>query len=166
MTTTSVWQAYCTACDRSGDELRPSTLPLTLPSPFPAALAPEVQPVCCAGAACALQKSHSVGIPNALDRPRASKVKEGHPDNVAPAILWWSYLVFVEGGHTVCSRIKIARGFLCGPLHRHIRCKRKTPVSPCLPKSPVETAVWQMGRVVTVTNALATGNAGLLHRLR
>ena len=27
---------------------------------------------------------------------------------------------------------------------------------------PVETAVWQMGRVVAVTNALATGNAGLL----
>ena len=154
-----VWQAYCTACDKLGDEPTPKHITIDSPIPFSGGLGSSSTCVI-AGVACALQESHSGWDPErALDL--ACRI-EGHPDNVAPAIYGGLTSSFVEGGHTVCSRIKIARGFSFVAIAPPYSVQTEDARLAMPSEVPIETAVWQMGRVVAVTNALATGNAGLL----
>lgn len=154
-----VWQAYTQACDKLGSDPTPKHISIDSPIPFSGGLGSSSACVI-AGVACALSESHGGWDPErALDL--ACRI-EGHPDNVAPAIYGGLTSSFVEGGHTVCSRIKIARGFSFVAIAPPYSVQTEDARHIMPTEIPLETAVWQMGRVVAVTTALETGNAGLL----
>lgn len=88
---------------------------------------------------------------------------EGHPDNVAPAILGAAVCSFTPGGrlprclrYDVSDRLRFVT--VIPPYEVHTSEARKV-----VPKEvPLSTAVWQMGRVAGLTRGLETGDASLI----
>ena len=88
---------------------------------------------------------------------------EGHPDNVAPAILGAAVCSFTPDGrlprclrYDVSDRLRFVT--VIPPYEVHTSEARKV-----VPQEvPLSTAVWQMGRVAGLTRGLETGNASLI----
>ncbi len=88
---------------------------------------------------------------------------EGHPDNVAPAILGAAVCSFTPDGrlprclrYDVSDRLRFVT--VIPPYEVHTSEARKV-----VPQEvPLSTAVWQMGRCVAVTRGLETGDASLI----
>lgn len=88
---------------------------------------------------------------------------EGHPDNVAPAILGAAVCSFTPDGrlprclrYDVSDRLRFVT--VIPPYEVHTSEARKV-----VPKEvPLSTAVWQMGRVAGLTRGLETGDASLI----
>ena len=88
---------------------------------------------------------------------------EGHPDNVAPAILGAAVCSFTPGGrlprclrYDVSDRLRFVT--VIPPYEVHTSEARKV-----VPQEvPLSTAVWQMGRVAGLTRGLETGDASLI----
>lgn len=154
-----VWQCYLRGCRELGCEPRP--LHITILSPIPLSGGLGSSSVCTiAGVACAMALS-----PAGFDRQRALELAtlvEGHPDNVAPALLGGLVSSFVEGEVTTSTRMDIApnlRFVVIAPPYE-VRTEDARRVLPT--EVPLSTAVWQMGRCVAVVRALETGDAELL----
>lgn len=153
-----VWQSYLKTCDILGCE--PQKLRITILSPIPLSGGLGSSAACIiagVGAAMALGPGY--------DRDTALKIAtqiEGHPDNVAPAILGGLVSSFIEDGETTSIRMGVAQNFrfvAVTPTYeiRTVEARR------VLPKEvPLSTAVWQMGRCVAVVRAFETGDAELL----
>lgn len=88
---------------------------------------------------------------------------EGHPDNVAPAILGGAVCSFTpEGGLPRCLRYEVSDRLrfltVIPPYEVHTSDARKV-----VPQQvPLSTAVWQMGRIAGMTRGLETGDACLI----
>lgn len=88
---------------------------------------------------------------------------EGHPDNVAPAILGAAVCSFTPEGHLPrCLRYDVSDRLrfvtVIPPYEVHTSEARKV-----VPQEvPLSTAVWQMGRVAGLTRGLETGDASLI----
>lgn len=88
---------------------------------------------------------------------------EGHPDNVAPAILGAAVCSFTPDGHLPrCLRYNVSERLrfvtVIPPYEVHTSEARKV-----VPQEvPLSTAVWQMGRVAGLTRGLETGDASLI----
>lgn len=88
---------------------------------------------------------------------------EGHPDNVAPAILGAAVCSFTPDGHLPrCLRYDVSDRLrfvtVIPPYEVHTSEARKV-----VPQEvPLSTAVWQMGRVAGLTRGLETGDASLI----
>ena len=88
---------------------------------------------------------------------------EGHPDNVAPAILGAAVCSFTPDGHLPrCLRYNVSDRLrfvtVIPPYEVHTSEARKV-----VPQEvPLSTAVWQMGRVAGLTRGLETGDASLI----
>ena len=88
---------------------------------------------------------------------------EGHPDNVAPAILGAAVCSFTPDGrlprclrYDVSDRLRFVT--VIPPYEVHTSVARKV-----VPQEvPLSTAVWQMGRVAGLTRGLETGDASLI----
>lgn len=88
---------------------------------------------------------------------------EGHPDNVAPAILGAAVCSFTPDGrlprclrYNVSDRLRFVT--VIPPYEVHTSEARKV-----VPQEvPLSTAVWQMGRVAGLTRGLETGDASLI----
>ena len=88
---------------------------------------------------------------------------EGHPDNVAPAILGAAVCSFTPNGrlprclrYDVSDRLRFVT--VIPPYEVHTSEARKV-----VPQEvPLSTAVWQMGRVAGLTRGLETGDASLI----
>ena len=88
---------------------------------------------------------------------------EGHPDNVAPAILGAAVCSFTPDGrlprclrYDVSDRLRFVT--MIPPYEVHTSEARKV-----VPQEvPLSTAVWQMGRVAGLTRGLETGDASLI----
>ena len=88
---------------------------------------------------------------------------EGHPDNVAPAILGAAVCSFIPDGrlprclrYNVSDRLRFVT--VIPPYEVHTSEARKV-----VPQEvPLSTAVWQMGRVAGLTRGLETGDASLI----
>ena len=88
---------------------------------------------------------------------------EGHPDNVAPAILGAAVCSFTPDGrlprclrYDVSDRLRFVT--VIPPYEVHTSEARKV-----VPQEvPLSTAVWQMGRVAGLTRGLETGDAALI----
>ena len=155
-----VWQSYLEACRELGVEARP--LHVTILSPIPLSGGLGSSSACViAGVAGAMALAG-----DGFDRARALELAcaiEGHPDNVAPALLGGLVSSFVdEGGLTTSTRMDVAAGLrfvaIAPPYEVRTADARRV-----LPETVSrETAVWQMGRCVAVVRALETGDAGLL----
>ena len=91
---------------------------------------------------------------------------EGHPDNVAPAILGAAVCSFTPDGHLPrCLRYNVSERLrfvtVIPPYEVHTSDARKV-----VPQEvPLSTAVWQMGRVAGLTRGLENG-LRLAHRGR
>ena len=88
---------------------------------------------------------------------------EGHPDNVAPAILGAAVCSFTPAGQLPrCLRYDVSPRLrfitIIPPYEVHTADARKV-----VPQEvPLSTAVWQMGRIAGLTRGLETGNLDLI----
>lgn len=88
---------------------------------------------------------------------------EGHPDNVAPAILGAAVCSFTPAGELPrCLRYDVSPRLrfltIVPPYEVHTSEARKV-----VPQEvPLSTAVWQMGRIAGLTRGLETGDASLI----
>ena len=88
---------------------------------------------------------------------------EGHPDNVAPAILGGAVCSFTpEGALPRCLRYEVSNKLqfitIIPPYEVHTSEARKV-----VPQEvPLSTAVWQMGRIAGMTRGLETGDLDLI----
>lgn len=88
---------------------------------------------------------------------------EGHPDNVAPAILGGAVCSFTpEGGPPRCLRYDVSDRLrfitIIPPYEVHTSEARKV-----VPQEvPLSNAVWQMGRIAGMTRGLETGDLALI----
>ena len=155
-----VWQSYLDACERLGTQARPLHITILSPIPLSGGLGSSSACVIAGiGAAMALS-------PEGFDRARALELAvaiEGHPDNVAPALLGGLVSSFVdERGQTTSTRMDVASSlrFVAVAPPYEVRTADARRV---LPETVTrETAVWQMGRCVAVVRAFETGDAALL----
>ena len=110
-------------------------------------------------AAAALTR-HSV---NRAELVRIATAVEGHPDNVAPAILGGAVCSFTpEGQLPRCLRYEVSRRLrfitVIPPYEVHTSEARKV-----VPQEvPLSSAVWQMGRIAGMTRGLETGDTALI----
>ena len=94
---------------------------------------------------------------------RIATAVEGHPDNVAPAILGGAVCSFTpEGGLPRCLRYEVSDRLrfitVIPPYEVHTSAARKV-----VPQEvPLSTAVWQMGRIAGMTRGLETGDTDLI----
>ena len=155
-----VWQSYLDACERLGE--KPVPLHMTILSPIPLSGGLGSSSACViAGVSAAMALS-----PQGFDRTRALELAvalEGHPDNVAPALLGGLVSSFVdEGGLTTSTRMDVADNlrFVAVAPPYEVRTDEARRVLPT--EVSRDTAVWQMGRCVAVVRALETGDDELL----
>lgn len=155
-----VWQSYLAACRELG--LEEQTLKITILSPIPLSGGLGSSSTCViAGVACAMAMSDE-GYDREKCLTLATRI-EGHPDNVAPAIMGGLVSSFVdEEGVTTSSCMDIAKNlrFVVVAPPYEVRTTDARRVLPA--EVPVATAVWQMGRCVATVRALETGDAELL----
>lgn len=104
------------------------------------------------------------GVP--LERHRLVELaseREGHPDNVAPAVLGGLTSSFMtDEGEVVCMEAPVSDAWrfvaVCPPYEVRTEDARRA-----MPSSvPLSCAVWQMGRVAATCHALETGDGELL----
>lgn len=153
-----VWQSYLHACGELGVE--PTPLHITILSPIPLSGGLGSSSACViAGVACAMALGDGYDAHAALE---LATRYEGHPDNVAPALLGGLVSSFVEDGDTTSTRMDVAGDlrFVAVAPPYEVRTADARRVLPA--EVPLSTAVWQMGRCVAVVRALETGDAGLL----
>lgn len=88
---------------------------------------------------------------------------EGHPDNVAPAILGGAVCSFTPTGELPrCLRYEVSGRlrFLTVIPPYEVRTSEARKVVPS--EVPLSTAVWQMGRIAGLTRGLETGDTSLI----
>lgn len=154
-----VWTSYLDACERLGQQAQPLHITILSPIPLSGGLGSSSACVIAGiGAAMALS-------PEGFDRARALELAvaiEGHPDNVAPALLGGLVSSFVDGEKTTSTRMDVAGNlrFIAVAPPYEVRTADARRVLPA--EVSRETAVWQMGRCVAVVRALELGDAELL----
>lgn len=154
-----VWTTYLDTCATL--DARPVPLAIDIQSPVPLSGGLGSSSTCVvAGVAAALSLAEKGwDVPLALDL--ATKA-EGHPDNVAPAVLGGLVSSFVRGADTVSTRMDVAenvRLVLMAPPYE----VRTADARQVLPKEvTLATCVWQVGRAVASVRALETGDLALL----
>lgn len=154
-----VWQSYLDTCRELGRD--PVPLHVTILSPIPLSGGLGSSSACViAGVAGAMAL-----VGDGFSRERALELAvglEGHPDNVAPALLGGLVSSFVDGDVTTSTRMDVAPNlrFVAIAPPYEVRTADARRVLP--DEVSRETAVWQMGRCVAVVRALETGDAALL----
>jgi len=150
-----VWTSYLAACAEYGVASRP--LHIMEDSPIPSSGGLGSSSTCIVAGVLAAQAL--AGLP--LDRTSALNIStriEGHPDNVAPAVMGGLVSSFVNEDDTVTTRWVVAPNlrFVCmAPPYRVLtRDARKA-----LPSMvPISTVSWQVGRCLAMVSALASGD--------
>ena len=156
-----VWQSYLAACGEL--EVEPRPLHITILSPIPLSGGLGSSSTCVIAGVAAAQ---ALGV-GEYDAERCLEIAtklEGHPDNVAPAIMGGLASSFIDGGETTSIRMSVAENLrftVIAPPYE-VRTADARRVLPA--EVPLSTAVWQMGRCVAVVRALETGDAGLLSK--
>lgn len=154
-----VWTSYLECCRRFYQ--RPRPLHLTIDSPIPLSGGLGSSSACVVAGVVAAQ----VLGQGRMDREAALDVAvdlEGHPDNVAPALMGGLVSSFSDGRHTRSLRFGIAPSlsFVAIAPPYEVRTAEARKVMPH--EVPTETCVWQMGHLVAAVRGLETGDAGLV----
>lgn len=154
-----VWTTYLDTCATLG--VRPEPLEIDIDSPVPLSGGLGSSSTCVvAGVMAALERAgRSDDLELALDL--ATKA-EGHPDNVAPAVLGGLVSSFVKGEVTTSTRMDVAEGVRLVAIAPPYEV-RTADARQVLPKRvTLETCVWQVGRAVACVRALETGDLELM----
>lgn len=154
-----VWTSYLECCRRIYQ--RPRPLHLTIDSPIPLSGGLGSSSACVVAGVVAAQ----VLGQGRMDREAALEVAvdlEGHPDNVAPALMGGLVSSFSDGRHTRSLRFGIAPSlsFVAIAPPYEVRTAEARKVMPH--EVPTETCVWQMGHLVAAVRGLETGDVGLV----
>lgn len=154
-----VWTSYLAACK----ELicKPVPLHITINSPIPLSGGLGSSSTCVVAGVLA-----AFALNNKLDedknRTRALDICtliEGHPDNVAPALLGGLVSTYNDGRHTHTLTYPLADNlrFVAIAPPYEVRTSDARKVMP--QNVSLDTAIWQIGHAVATVHALQTGNA-------
>ena len=154
-----VWTTYLDTCATLG--VNPHTLTIEIDSPIPASGGLGSSSTCVvAGVAAALARAgQGWNATYALDLATRA---EGHPDNVAPAVLGGLTSSFIRGAQTIATRMDVAKNVRFVTMSPPYEL-RTADARQVLPRQvSLETCVWQTGRAVACVHALETGDLELL----
>ena len=154
-----VWTSYLDVCREL--YTHPVPLHITIDSPIPLSGGLGSSSTCVVAGVVAAQLLHGGGFDKERALDLATQI-EGHPDNVAPALMGGLVSSFVDNGRTRSLRFDIAPNLsfvaIAPPYEVRTADARKV-----MPKTvSTETAVWQIGHCVAVVEALQRGDAELL----
>lgn len=150
-----VWTSYLRACEELGCEAR--TLHIHEESPIPSSGGLGSSSTCVVAGIAAAQALNGRDIDRDWTASLATRI-EGHPDNVAPAVMGGLVSSYVEDGDTVTTRWCVAPGlrFVCmAPPYRVLTADARRALPAMVPMSSVS---WQVGRCLAMVSALAAGD--------
>lgn len=154
-----VWLAYQQACAMLEAPVR--SLAIRIDSPLPLAGGLGSSSTCVVAGVIAAQLFSGRPFDRQLALNMATRI-EGHPDNVAPAVYGGLTSSFVEAQTTYAAVMPVGdnlRFVTMAPPYT-VRTDEARKAMPAM--VPLQTAVWQMGRCVAMTNALERGDADLI----
>ncbi len=157
-----VWTSYLTACREMGVD-EPTPLKIAIHSPIPMSGGLGSSSTCVVAGIAAAQEIMGSGYDKKAALRLATKI-EGHPDNVAPAILGNLVSSFVEGDETCSLRWDVAgnlRFIAIAPPYQVLTEEARKVIPTTVPTA---TAIWQVGRCVAMIQALEKGDAELISR--
>ncbi len=154
-----VWTSYLDTCRRIYE--RPMPLHITIDSPIPLSGGLGSSSTCVVAGVAAAQAIHGGGFDRAAALDIATQI-EGHPDNVAPAILGGLVSSFVDTGRTHSIRFDVADNLAFVAIAPPYEV-RTADARRAMPETvTTETAVWQIGHCVAAVHAIESGDAKLL----
>ena len=149
-----VWAAYLAACDELG--LQPWPLHIHEDNTIPSSGGLGSSSTCVVAGIAAAQALHGLKVNRQLTLDLATRI-EGHPDNVAPAVMGGLVSSYVEDGHTVTTRWVVAPNlrFVCmAPPYQVLTVDARKALPAMVPMSSVS---WQVGRCLAMVSAMASG---------
>ena len=155
-----VYVSFVDALREWGEEPFPVKLDISTDVPVARGLGSSSTCVVAGIMAAAALTGHTV---DRAELVRIATAVEGHPDNVAPAILGGAVCSFTpEGGRPRCLRYEVSNRLcfitIIPPYEVHTSEARKV-----VPQEvPLSTAVWQMGRIAGMTRGLEMGDLALI----
>lgn len=150
-----VWTSYLAACDELG--LAPQPLHIHEDSAIPGSGGLGSSSTCVVAGIVAAQVLAGRDIDRQFTLSLATRI-EGHPDNVAPAVMGGLVSSYVEDEQTVTTRWVVAPNlrFVCmAPPYRVLTVDARRALPAMVPMSSVS---WQVGRCLAMVSALASGN--------
>ena len=155
-----VYVSFVDALREWGEEPFPVTIDIQTEVPVARGLGSSSTCVVAGIMAAAALTGHMV---DRAELVRIATAVEGHPDNVAPAILGGAVCSFTpEGDLPHCLRYEVSDRLrfitIIPPYEVHTSEARKVVPT----EVPLSTAVWQMGRIAGMTRGLETGDTDLI----
>lgn len=151
-----VWRSYVAACETFGFEAQP--LAIHERTPIPAAGGLGSSSACIVAGIAAAQAIAGHPLDRSATASLATRL-EGHPDNVAPAVMGGLVSSYVEGGETITTRwpVSPALSFVCmAPPYRVLTSDARQALPAMVAR---DTVSWQVGRCLAMVSALASGSA-------
>lgn len=151
-----VWRSYLAGCETFG--LSPRPLAIRERTPIPAAGGLGSSSACIVAGIVAAQALAGLPIDRGATASLATRI-EGHPDNVAPAVMGGLVSSYVDGDTTVTCRWSVSPSlsFVCmAPPYRVLTADARQALPAMVAR---DTVSWQVGRCLSMVSALASGNA-------
>ena len=151
-----VYRSYCAACEAMDIEARPLHIHEETPIPESGGLGSSSACVVAGISAAQVLAGRSLDRVGTLNL--ATQI-EGHPDNVAPAVMGGLVSSYIEEEETVTTRWVVAPNlrFVCmAPPYRVLTSDARRALPSMVPMSSVS---WQVGRCLAMVSALASGRA-------
>lgn len=149
-----VWTSYLTACEELGVPSQPLHIHEDCPIPSSGGLGSSS--TCVVAGIAAAQVLNSLKLDRSFTLNLATRI-EGHPDNVAPAVMGGLVSSFVEDEQTVTTRWVVAPNlrFVCmAPPYQVLTTDARQALPSMVPMSSVS---WQVGRCLAMVSAMASG---------
>ena len=156
-----VWRSYLAACDAFGLDAQP--LAIRERTPIPSAGGLGSSSACIVAGIVAAQALSGRALDRSATASLATRI-EGHPDNVAPAVMGGLVSSYVEDGATVTTRwpVSPSLSFVCmAPPYRVLTSDARLALPAMVAR---DTVSWQVGRCLAMVSALASGNARDIER--
>lgn len=156
-----VWQSYLEAARHLRVEPRPLRIRIDSPIPLAGGLGSSSTCVVAGVSAAQLVAGRAVDPYLTL---RVATLMEGHPDNVAPAILGGVVSSFTKDGEVTSVRDPVHRRLRFVAIAPEVEVRTEEARRAMPTEVPLETCVWQMGRCVATVDALRLGDMRLLSK--
>ena len=151
-----VWTSFLAACDELGVDPQPLRIHEDCPIPSSGGLG--ASSTCVIAGIVAAQALDGRDLDRAFTASLATSI-EGHPDNVAPAVMGGLVSSYVEDERTITTRWVVAPNlrFVCmAPPYRVLTADARRALPSMVPMSSVS---WQVGRCLAMVSALASGRS-------
>jgi len=150
-----VWTSYLTACNELG--VPSLALHIHEECPIPSSGGLGSSSTCVVAGIVAAQALSGLELDRQFTLNLATSI-EGHPDNVAPAVMGGLVSSYVGGGVTTTTRWPVAPSlrFVCmAPPYRVLTADARKALPSMVPMGSVS---WQVGRCLAMVSAMASGD--------